>query len=139
MTTFLLENWIFILMALVSGAMLLWPGLGRGTSGVSTAEAVMLLNREKAVLIDVSEPTEFAQLHARGARNVPFGQIEQSTALPRNKALPLVVTCPTGARAVRAVAALRKAGFERVQALAGGTTAWRNAELPVERQAAQGA
>ncbi len=118
--------------------MLLWPSIARGGSGgVTPSAAVQMINREKAVLIDVSEPAEFASEHAAAAKNVPFGQIASSTALPKNKALPLVVLCPTGSRASRAVGELRKLGFERAQCLIGGTRAWREASLPIERAAAQ--
>lgn len=132
--TFLLDNWLLILTALVSGGLLLWPALRGGAAGggVATAEAVRLINREKGVLIDVSEPAEFAKAHAAGARNVPFGQIEASTALPTNKALPLLLICPTGARAAKAAALLKKRGYERVLPVSGGLAAWREAQLPVE-------
>lgn len=136
---FLLEpqNLVLILAALVSGGMLLWPLLVSGSQGaaVSTAEAVQLINREKGVLIDVSEPEEFAKGHAVGARNIPFGQIEGHKSLPSNKALPLVLVCPTGARAGRAAGMLRKLGYEKAQVLAGGLKAWREANLPVDKAA----
>ena len=136
-----MNNWHLILAALVSGGLLLWPvikGSTVGAASVGTAEAVRLMNREKAVLIDVSEPAEFANGHAGGARNVPFGQLAgaNNKALPSNKALPLVLVCPTGARASRAVALLKQAGYENVRSLAGGLTAWREANLPVEKSAA---
>jgi len=135
---FFLDNWFLFAAALVSGGLLVWPLLSKGTGGsskVTPAEAVRLINREKAVLIDVSEPAEYAAGHASGSRSVPLAQIEASNELPKNKALPLVVVCPTGTRAARAVAALKKAGFENAQALAGGLAAWREANLPVEKTA----
>jgi rhodanese-related sulfurtransferase len=134
---FLLQNWYLILAALVSGGMLLWPLVVSGSQGgaVATAEAVRLVNREKGVLIDVSEPEEFAKGHAVGARNIPFGQLEGHQSLPSNKALPLVVVCPTGARASRAAGMLRKLGYEKAAPLAGGLKAWREANLPVEKSA----
>jgi rhodanese-related sulfurtransferase len=133
---FLLDNWMLVLMAAVSGGLLLWPAIqgGRG-GGVDTAEAVRLINREKAVLLDVCEPAEFAAGHAAGARNVPLGSLQSAKGLPTNKALPLVVLCASGARATRAAALLRKAGYEKAVALAGGTAAWREASLPVEKSA----
>ena len=132
---FLLANWFLVVAALVSGGLLLWPTLKRGASGgaLSTAQAVQLINREKAVLIDVCEPAEFAAGHATGARNVPLGSIESSKDLPSNKSLPIIVMCASGARAARAAATLRKQGFEKAQALDGGMTAWRGANLPVEK------
>ena len=132
---FLLDNWYWVLAAAVSGGMLLVPMLQRALAGAGLTpnEAVMLINREKAQLIDVSEPAEYAAGHAAGAKNVPLGSLESSGELPKNKALPLVVLCPTGTRATRAVAILRKLGYENSKALAGGFAAWRDANLPVER------
>lgn len=132
---FLLDNWILVLMALTSGTLLLLPALRGGGGGfsVGTNEAVRLINREKGVLIDVSEPNEYEAGHAAGAKNVPFGSLEDSKALPTNKALPLVLLCPSGARANRAASLLRKAGYEKAVALAGGTGAWREANFPIEK------
>ena len=138
MLEFLLKNWMLVLTALVSGFFLVWPQLkGKGGAGsIGANEAVRLINREKAVLIDVSEPDEFAKGHPNGARNVPIskleGKLEGAKELPSNKALPLVVVCPTGSRASRAAGLLRKAGYEKAQSLACGLGAWREANLPVE-------
>ncbi|OYU26106.1 MAG: sulfurtransferase [Burkholderiales bacterium PBB2] len=134
---FLLDNWILVLAALTSGGLLLWPTLANGAQGgaVNTAEAVRLMNREKAVLIDVCEPAEFAAGHVAGARNVPLASLEGHKSLPSNKSLPVVVVCQSGARAARAAAQLRKLGYEKAQPLAGGLNAWREANLPVEKSA----
>ncbi|MFM7850255.1 MAG: rhodanese-like domain-containing protein [Rubrivivax sp.] len=134
---FFLENWLLIAVAFVSGGMLVWPLVrgGGGAGAVGASEAVRMMNREKAVLIDVSEPREYAAGHAAQARSVPIGQLDTSKDLPSNKALPLVVLCPTGARAGRAAASLRKLGYAQARALAGGTAAWRDAGLPIEKSA----
>jgi rhodanese-related sulfurtransferase len=135
---FLLDNWLLILLAASSGAMLLVPSLsGAGGHKVSPSEAVRLINREKGVLIDVSEPAEYAAGHPVGARSIPFGDIEGHKSLPTNKALPIILTCPTGARSGRAAGLLRKQGFEKAVSLAGGNRAWGEATLPVEKAAAQ--
>jgi rhodanese-related sulfurtransferase len=134
---FLIDNALLIAMALSSGVMLAWPALQRRSGAqVGTAQAVQLINREKAVLVDVGEPNEFAALHANVARNIPFGQLETTKDLPSNKALPVVLVCPSGARAGRAVAILKKLGYERACAVAGGTKAWADANLPVQRKVA---
>ena len=134
---FLIDNVFLILLALTSGGMLLWhstSGGGAGAGKVSASEAVRLINREKAVLIDVSEAGDFAAGHPVGARSVPMATIESAKGLPTNKALPLVVVCPTGVRSGRAAAQLRKLGHERVVVLAGGMKAWREAGLPVTKE-----
>ena len=133
---FIIENWYLFAAALISGSLLVWPILTQGTTGgvkVSAADAVQLINREKAVLIDVSEPAEYAAGHAAGSRSVPLSTLEASRDLPKNKTLPLVVVCPTGTRAVRAVALLKKLGFANTRALAGGLAAWRAANLPIDK------
>jgi rhodanese-related sulfurtransferase len=131
---FVIHNWLLIAVALVSGGMLLWPVLRGGGSGLSASNAVLLINREKAVVVDVSEPEEFAAGHIGGARNVPLGQLEQR--LPeavKNKALPVLLVCANGARAGRALAAAKKLGYDKAQVLAGGLKAWKEANLPLEK------
>jgi nucleoside-diphosphate-sugar epimerase len=62
---------MLIAIALSSGVMLLWPTLkGASAVGLSTADAVQLINREKAVVVDVSEAADYAQGHVNGARSV---------------------------------------------------------------------
>jgi len=135
--SFFLQNWYLFVAALVSGGMLVWPMLRQagGSTRVSTVDAVQLINRQKAILIDVSDAAEYASGHAVGARSVPLASLESSRDLPKNKSLPLVVVCATGARAQRAVAVLNKLGFADTRVLAGGLNAWRAANLPVEKTA----
>lgn len=131
---FILDNLPLIGIALISGGMLLWTSLSRGTGGVSPAEAVRLINHEKGVLIDVCEPAEHAAGHCPGARNIPLGQIDKRLGeLPKNKDLPVLVACQSGMRAERAAAALRRQGWTRATAIAGGLRAWREAGLPVDK------
>jgi rhodanese-related sulfurtransferase len=134
MLSFLLENWSLVAVALVSGGLLLWPTLvgGAGGGGVAPNEAVRLMNREKAVVIDVCESAEFEAGHITGARSIPLAKLDGAKELPTNKNLPLVVVCASGIRSRRAVSQLRKAGYEKANALAGGMKAWREVGLPVE-------
>ena len=136
---FFLDTWYLFVVAAVSGGLLLWPLFNKGAGGagkVSANEAVQMINRERAILIDVSEPAEYAAAHVAGSKSVPLSQIETTTALPKNKALPLIVVCATGTRASKAVATLKKLGFENSRALAGGLQAWRAANLPIEKSVA---
>jgi rhodanese-related sulfurtransferase len=128
-------NWVLILLAAASGGALAWQYFAKAQGGVGVAEAVRLFNREKGVLIDVSEPAEFAAAHATGARNIPLASLAGAKDLPSNKALPLLLLCPSGARAARAAGELRRLGYERAAAVSGGTSAWREAGLPLEKTA----
>ena len=127
---------MLISIALASGGMLIWPMVaGSMNAGSLTASgAVTLINREKAVVVDVGEIDEFASGHVGGAKNVPFSELEDKlSGVVKNKALPLILVCATGARANRAVAVAKKLGYEQAQALAGGLKAWKDANLPIEK------
>jgi len=134
--SFFIENWVLIVVAFTSGALLLWPAVQAGgrAGTLNTVEAVNLMNREKAVVIDVSEEAEFAAGHVNGARHVPLTELETKLpAVVKNKATPVILVCPTGAKANKAVALARKLGFEKAHSLSGGMGAWRSASLPVEK------
>ena len=129
--------WLMIVVAVVAGFLLLRPSLSGATSGgVPPTEVVRLMNREKAVVIDVSEPGEYATGHIVGSRNVPIGRLEVAPELPKNKALPVVLVCATGKRATTAAKALQAKGYTQAVVLAGGMTGWKAANLPVEAAAA---
>lgn len=136
--SFFIENWYLFVLAAVSGGMLLWPtitGAQSGT-GVSVNDAVNLINRDKAVVIDVCEPAEFAAGHVSGARNIPLGTLAAGAkGLPTNKAQPVVVVCAKGMRAAKAATVLRGLGHDNTHVLAGGLAAWREANMPIEKSA----
>ena len=132
---FILDNWMLIAVALSAGGMLLWPVLSGGGPGALTADgAVQLMNREKAVVVDVCEPAEYAAGHVVGAKNIPLSQLEgKLEAAVKNKSVPLILVCLSGARSSRAVSIAKKLGFEKALSLSGGMGAWRSANLPVEK------
>jgi rhodanese-related sulfurtransferase len=130
---FLLDNWMLITVAFASGAALLFPALNKG-QGLSPQDVVQLMNREKAIVIDVCEPAEFAQGHVIGAKNLPLGQLEEKLAqVVKSKSAQVIMVCQVGARSARAAATARKLGFENVQSLAGGLRAWQAASMPIEK------
>ena len=98
-------------------------------------DAVTLINRHKAQVIDVSTPEEFAAAHIVGSKNLPLQALDTAKGLPSNKKLPLVVVCARGARAAQAKPKLMGLGHEEVHVLAGGLSAWQQANLPVEKGA----
>ena len=132
---FIIDNWMLIAVALASGGLLLWPQfVGANGAGLSTERAIQLINREKAVVIDVSEPAEFAAGHVNGSKNLPVSELEKR--LPetvKNNALPIILTCASGARASRMAAVAKKLGYDQTHVLAGGMGSWRAANLPIEK------
>jgi rhodanese-related sulfurtransferase len=132
---FIIDNWMLFAVAIGSATMLFLPQIQGATGGtLSASGAVQLMNREKAVVVDVSDPEEFVLGHMNNAKNLPFSQLEDKLAgLVKNKELPLILVCTSGARSNRAVAVAKKLGFNNVQALAGGLKSWKEANLPLEK------
>ena len=133
---FLIDNWMLISIAIASGGMLVWPLIagGMNSGALNASGAVQLINREKAVVVDVCEPAEFAAGHVTGAKNIPLGDLEAKlSGVVKNKALPLILVCASGARSGRAVAIAKKLGYEQAQSLGGGLKAWKDANLPLEK------
>lgn len=126
---------MLIAVAVASGSMLLWPVIqSASVAGLDPAGAVHLINREKAVVVDVCEPAEFAAGHVGGAKNVPLADLESKlSASVKNKSVPLILVCQSGARSGRAVAIAKKLGYEQAQALGGGMASWKAANLPIEK------
>jgi rhodanese-related sulfurtransferase len=112
--------------------------LGRLTSkckrlGVSAA--VLLLNKDNTVVLDVREDKEINQGVIKGARHIPLAQLaEKIPELSKNKQNPILVYCKSGSRSGHACQLLTKAGFEDVSNLSGGIMAWQTANLPLAKR-----
>jgi rhodanese-related sulfurtransferase len=134
---FISKNIFLVLIAAISGGMLLWPLLRKGAGGpwVNTLQATQLMNREDAVVVDVRPAAEFAKGHILGARSIPLAELEKRAGdLDKYKAKPVIVYCDAGNRAGGGVALLRRNGFGNVVNLTGGYAAWQQAGLPVEKK-----
>jgi rhodanese-related sulfurtransferase len=133
---FITKNIYLVLIALVSGGMLLWPLVRRGAGGpsVSTLEATQLINRSDALVVDLRSAEDYAKGHILGAKSIPLADLERRTGeLEKLKAKPLILHCADGNRTGGGVALLRAKGFDKAHNLAGGYAAWLQAGLPVEK------
>ena len=135
--TFLQNNIFLVLVCVVSGIMLIWPMIQKALSGskeVSVQQAVQLINRRDAVVVDVREASEFAAGHLPNARHIPVGEIDKRLKeLDKFKQRPVVVVCQTGSRSATACGRLRKGGFPEVFNLKGGILGWQQASMPIEK------
>src|SRR6266568_2956500 len=63
------DNLFLVGVALVSGAMLVWPAVRRagGSASVSTLQATLLMNQQNALVLDVREAAEYEKAHVLGA------------------------------------------------------------------------
>jgi len=131
---FLKQNVLLIGLAVGSGLALLLPMLSRSVAGItslSVTEAVILMNRKSALVLDVREPDEFAQGHLQGARNVPLSQLSaRLKELEKFRDKPVLVVCQRGRRAHTAAKLLKAQQFTTLNVLKGGMLAWIEAKMP---------
>jgi len=124
--------------AVATGAMLLWPLLMRPFRAgreVSVQEAVQLINRRDALVVDVRDTGEYEAGHVAGARHVPEKQLtERLRELEKFRERPIIVTCRSGTRSGVAVQVLRRNGFGEAVNLSGGIGAWEQAGMPLEKR-----
>lgn len=129
---FLYNNLFLFIALIVIVGLLLWQTLGTGSGSVSPQQVIQLLNHEKAVVVDVREPSEVENGTIRGAIPVPLGELgDRLDELERYKERPVVCACRSGQRSARATGILRKNGFTRPLNLQGGIMGWQQASLPL--------
>jgi rhodanese-related sulfurtransferase len=104
---------------------------------IAPAELQALLAAQPNLpVLDVRTPLEYAEVHVRQARNVPLDtlaprELFEAGNLPKGQ--PIYILCRTGARASKAAEKFAKDGFGDAVVVEGGTVAWSEAGLPVER------
>ena len=134
--SFVSSNILLIGLAVISGGMLLWPTLksGKGGASVTPSEAVLMINRQNAIVLDVRDVSEFANGHIGDAKHIPLAELDSRLKeLTKYKAKPVIVNCQVGGRSAKACDILRKNDFTQVHNLQGGLNAWIQAKLPIIR------
>lgn len=134
---FVINNWYLFLALVVILALLFGGPVVQkiyGIKGVDCSQAVMLINHDKGVVLDVCEPKEFQSGHIPQAINIPLGKLAgRVKELDKFKKQPIIVSCRSGNRSLKGAATLRKNGFESVYTLSGGMLAWEKNNLPLEK------
>lgn len=104
----------------------------RDSISVAELQQRMQSGDAKPLLVDVREPSEFAEGHIAEAQLVPLGTVEAGLAnVPKDKEIVLV--CRSGRRSGEAQARLAQRGYTNVTNVEGGMLAWENAQLPVSK------
>ncbi|HVK51602.1 MAG TPA: rhodanese-like domain-containing protein [Pseudoxanthomonas sp.] len=106
--------------------------LFRGYKALRPAELTALMNRDNALVVDLSASADFEKGHIAGSKNVSPSQFDpENKLLAPAKDLPVVLICRTGSASADAAKRLKKAGFSQVNWLEGGIAAWQQADLPL--------
>jgi rhodanese-related sulfurtransferase len=104
---------------------------------ITPAELQQVLAAQSgANLIDVRTPVEFAEVHVPRARNVPLDELHPGKLIASGEVRlgqPVYLLCRSGGRAQKAAEKFSREGFSESVVVTGGTQAWIEAGLPVER------
>ena len=100
----------------------------------------------KTLVVDVREPNDPSRQSVGdipGSKDVPLGvlAIKADQELPesfrdqdlQDRSRPIITTCQGGGQAALAAKTLKDMGFTNVSMVEGGTTAWKDAGLPIEQ------
>lgn len=102
----------------------------------ATALHELLQGNNAQNVIDVRTPVEFAEVHVAAAKNVPLDALKPEELHDTHRLSiekPVYILCRSGQRATKAADQLAKAGFPNSIVVEGGTLAWIEAGLPVNR------
>ncbi|MBB3226146.1 rhodanese-related sulfurtransferase [Luteibacter sp. Sphag1AF] len=123
---------VVILAALIANEI---SRLFRKWKAVTPAGLTQMINRENALVIDMSSYADFEKAHIPGSRHVAPSQFdpENNKDLVKAKELPVVLVDKDGRSVGKAANRLIKAGFQKVFVLDGGVYAWQSAQLPVAK------
>jgi rhodanese-related sulfurtransferase len=99
-----------------------------GFREIKAAEFEQHRTRDKAVVLDVRSPEEFAKGHIPGAINADINSLDLTKKVAGlDKSKPILVNCHAGSRGAIAGAKLAELGFKTVCNLEGGLDAWEKA------------
>ncbi len=85
---------------------------------VSADEAVALAKQQDGLIIDVREPSEYADKSAKGVINIPRGLLEMKMLqMHANENIAIFIHCATGARAVFSAEQLKRVGYNNVSVI----------------------
>ncbi len=103
----------------------------RGGQKISINEATLLLNRDKAILVDLRSAQEYKAGHIAGALSIPYDALKtRMKELEKYKERPIILVCKIGQHSGAAGAVLKKAGFGTIKSIKGGMGEWQAANLP---------
>ena len=91
---------------------------------------------EKLHLLDVRTSAEYAEIHVPDVHLMPLDRLDPAKLASLNgfaKDQPLYIFCRSGNRAKQAAEKLERSGYVLCHVVEGGTIAWAEAGLPVDR------
>ena len=107
----------------------------QGYKELTPAEAVMMINKEDALILDIREANDRKQGSIIGAKHIALSTLPKKVNnLSENKDRPILVFCKMGNLSSKACKLLLKNNYTKVFGLKGGINAWINEQLPITKK-----
>ncbi|MFQ3368196.1 MAG: rhodanese-related sulfurtransferase [Methylophilaceae bacterium] len=131
-----LNDYLLVFIIVTSGLLLLFPqALSGGIKRINVKSAVLLMNRESCIIIDVRNKEKFNDGYIPNAINIPFTNLPESIdILKKESKKTILVYCGSGNSSGKAMRILSQKGFEKVMIIEGGFSEWVKLQLPISEK-----
>ena len=131
-----MNDYLLVFIIITSGLLLLFPqALSGGVIRIKVENAVLLMNREACVIIDVRDEKKFNVGHIPNAVNIPYNKLpEMVDKLKKQPKKTILVYCGSGNSSGKAMKLLNQKEFESVMSIEGGFSEWVKSQLPVSQK-----
>lgn len=133
MSQFIVQNALLIIIAVIAAVSLAMPLINTRRFGpmVSSEQAVSLINKQNALVVDVRAQKDFKRVRIANSVNIPANEIQNRLG-ELSKDRTIIVVDNSGNMSAAASKLLRGVGFTQVYVLDSGLVGWMRDKLPLE-------
>lgn len=133
MSQFIVQNALLIIIAVIAAVSLAMPLINTRRFGpmVSSEQAVSLINKQNALVVDVRAQKDFKRVRIANSVNIPANEIQNRLG-ELSKDRTIIVVDNSGNMSAAASKLLRGVGFTEVYVLDSGLVGWMRDKLPLE-------
>ena len=133
MSQFIVQNALLIIIAVIAAVSLAMPLINTRRFGpmVSSEQAVSLINKQNALVVDVRAQKDFKRVRIANSVNIPANEIQNRLG-ELSKDRTIIVGDNSGNMSAAASKLLRGVGFTKVYVLDSGLVGWMRDKLPLE-------
>lgn len=133
MSQFIVQNALLIIIAVIVAVSLAMPLINTRRFGpmVSSEQAVSLINKQNALVVDVRAQKDFKRVRIANSVNIPANEIQNRLG-ELSKDRTIIVVDNSGNMSAAASKLLRGVGFTKVYVLDSGLVGWMRDKLPLE-------
>lgn len=133
MSQFIVQNALLIIIAVIAAVSLAMQLINTRRFGpmVSSEQAVSLINKQNALVVDVRAQKDFKRVRIANSVNIPANEIQNRLG-ELSKDRTIIVVDNSGNMSAAASKLLRGVGFTKVYVLDSGLVGWMRDKLPLE-------